>query len=88
MKKVDFLVQVDQFWGPMAEMADIVLPAAHWLEIDDIYDMHPRWFIEAHNKCVEPPGEAKSDVWIFNEIGKRVAPQYWFKDVETCWTTS
>ena len=84
LKKVDFLVQVDQFWGPMAEMADIVLPAAHWLEIDDIYDMHPRWFIEAHNKCVEPPGEAKSDVWIFNEIGKRVAPQYWFKDVETC----
>ena len=83
LKKVDFMVQVDQFWGPMAEMADIVLPAAHWLEIDDIYDMHPRFFIEAHNKCVEPPGEAKSDVWIFNEIGKRVAPQYWFKDVET-----
>ena len=41
LKKVDFMVQVDQFWGPMAEMADIVLPAAHWLEIDDIYDMHP-----------------------------------------------
>src|SRR5512137_1673463 len=84
LKKVDFMVQVDQFWGPMAEMSDIVLPAAHWLEIDDIYDMHPRWFIEAHNKCVEPPGEAKSDIWIFNEIGKRVAPQYWFKDAEAC----
>src|ERR1035437_4987411 len=84
LKKVDFMVQVDQFWGPMAEMSDIVLPAAHWLEIDDIYDMHPRWFIEAHNKCVEPPGEAKSDAWIFNEIGKRVAPKYWYKDVETC----
>jgi anaerobic selenocysteine-containing dehydrogenase len=83
MKKVDFMVQVDQFWGPMAEMSDIVLPAAHWLELDDIYDMHPRWFIEAHNKCVEPPGEAKSDAWIFNEIGKRVAPKYWFKDVKT-----
>ena len=65
LKKVDFMVQVDQFWGPMAEMSDIVLPAAHWLELDDIYDMHPRWFIEAHNKCVEPPGEAKSDAWIF-----------------------
>jgi anaerobic selenocysteine-containing dehydrogenase len=83
LKKVDFMVQVDQFWGPMAEMSDIVLPAAHWLELDDIYDMHPRWFIEAHNKCVEPPGEAKSDAWIFNEIGRRVAPKYWFKDVPT-----
>ncbi len=84
LKKVDFMVQVDQFWGPMAEMADIVLPAAHWLEIDDIYDMHPRFMIEAHNKCVEPPGEAKADIWIFNELGKRVAPQYWFEDVEAC----
>ena len=70
--------------GPMAEASDIVLPAAHWLELDDIYDMHPRFMIEAHNKVVEPPGEAKSDVWIFNEIGKRVAPQYWFKDEEAC----
>ena len=56
--------------GPMAEASDIVLPVAHWLELDDIYDMHPRFMIEAHNKVVEPPGEAKSDVWIFNEIGK------------------
>ena len=66
----------------MAEIADIVLPAAHWLEIDDIYDMHPRFMIEAHNKVVDPPGEARPDSWIFNEIGKRVAPQYWFENVE------
>ncbi|MDP2916789.1 MAG: molybdopterin-dependent oxidoreductase [Dehalococcoidia bacterium] len=84
MKKVDFIAHCDQFMGPMAEMSDIVLPAAHWLEIDDIYDMHPRFMIEAHNKAVEPIGEAKSDVWIFNELGKRVAPKYWFKDVEAC----
>ncbi|OGN95243.1 MAG: hypothetical protein A2Y89_02600 [Chloroflexi bacterium RBG_13_51_18] len=83
LKKVDFMVQVDQFWGPMAEISDIVLPAAHWLEMDDIYDMHPRFMIEAHNKCVDPPGEAQSDAWIFNEIGRRVSPKYWFKDVET-----
>jgi anaerobic selenocysteine-containing dehydrogenase len=68
----------------MSEAADIVLPVAHWLELDDVYDMHPRFMIEAHNKVVEPPGEAKSDVWIFNEVGKRVAPKYWFDDVEAC----
>jgi anaerobic selenocysteine-containing dehydrogenase len=84
IKKVEFLVHCDLFMGPMAEAADIVLPVAHWLELDDIYDMHPRFMIEAHNKAVEPPAEAKSDVWIFNELGKRVAPQYWFEDVETC----
>ena len=48
-------------WDRQAEYADIVLPAAHYLELNDIYDMHPRFFISAHNKCVEPPGEARSD---------------------------
>ena len=83
LNNVDFLIHADQFMGPMAEIADILLPAAHWLEIDDIYDMHPRFMIEAHNKVVDPPGEAWQDSKIFNEIGKRMAPEYWFKDVET-----
>ena len=72
----------DLFMGPMAEAADIVLPAAHWLELDDVYDMHPRFMIEAHNKVVDPPGEAKSDAWIFNEVGRRVVPDKWFDDVD------
>src|SRR3990172_6802733 len=78
INNVEFLAHVDQFMGPMAEAADIVLPAAHWLEIDDVYDMHPRFMIEAHNKVVDPPGEAKSDVWIFNEVGRRVVPDKWW----------
>lgn len=78
-----FHVQLDQFMGPQAEHADIVLPAAHWLEMDEIYDMHPRFMIEAHNKCVDPPGEAWPDNKIALEIGKRVAPKYWpWKNVE------
>ena len=84
VKKVEFMVHCDLFMGPMAEVADIVLPAAHWLELDDIYDMHPRFMIEAHNKVVDPPGEAKSDIWIFNEIGKRIAPEYWYDNIEYC----
>jgi anaerobic selenocysteine-containing dehydrogenase len=82
ISRVPFLVQVDQFMGPMAEQADIVLPAAHWLEMDEIYDMHPRFMVEAHNKVVDPPGEAWADNKIFNEVGKRIAPEWWFEDVE------
>jgi len=82
LKNVEFLVHADQFMGPMSEIADIVLPAAHWLEIDDIFDMHPRFMIEAHNRVVDPPGEAWQDSKIFNEVGKRVAPEYWFENVE------
>jgi anaerobic selenocysteine-containing dehydrogenase len=82
IEKVEFMVHTDLFMGPMAEAADIVLPSAHWLELDDVYDMHPRFMIEAHNKVIDPPGEAKSDAWIFNEIGKRVAPEHWFNTEE------
>ncbi|MCG8334640.1 MAG: molybdopterin-dependent oxidoreductase [Proteobacteria bacterium] len=82
IEKVPFMVHVDLFMGPMAEAADIVLPAAHWLELNDVYDMHPRFMIEAHNKVLDPPGEAQSDAWIFNEIGKRVAPEHWFDSEE------
>ena len=78
-----FRVQLDQFMGPQAEYADIVLPAAHWLEQDDIFDMHPRFMIEAINKVVDPPGEAWPDNKIALEVGRRVAPKYWpWKDVE------
>jgi anaerobic selenocysteine-containing dehydrogenase len=82
LMNVEFLAHSDQFMGPMAEHADIVLPAAHWLEIDDIYNMHPRFMIEAINKTVDPPGEAWPDNRIFNELGKRIAPKYWFDNVE------
>jgi len=57
---------------------------AEWIEMDDVYDMHPRFMIEAHNKVVDPPGEAKSNMWIFNEIGRRVVPEHWFENEEAC----
>ena len=82
IEKVEFMSHTDLFMGPMAEAADIVLPAAHWLELDDVYDMHPRFMIEAHNKVIEPPGEAKADAWIFNEIGKRVVADKWFDNTD------
>jgi anaerobic selenocysteine-containing dehydrogenase len=81
IEKVDFMSHTDLFMGPMGEAADIVLPAAHWLELDDLYDMHPRFMVEAHNKVVDPPGEAMSDAWIFNEIGRRVVPDKWWPNV-------
>ncbi len=82
IEKVEFMSHTDLFMGPMAEAADIVLPAAHWLELDDLYDMHPRFMVEAHNRVVDPPGEAQSDAWIFNEIGRRVVPDKWWPNVE------
>jgi anaerobic selenocysteine-containing dehydrogenase len=82
LQNLEFLSVADLFMTPIAEYADIVLPVAHWLEGDDIWDMHPAFYVTAVNKAVDPPGEAWPDNKILNEIGKRVAPEHWFKDVE------
>ncbi len=83
LMNLDFISVADLFMSPMAEIADVVLPVAHWLETDDIFDLHPLFMIGAINKAVDPPGEAWSDVRILNELGKRMAPGYWFESVET-----
>jgi len=83
LMNVDFISVVDLYMSPTARFADIVMPAAHWLEMDDIYDMHPRFFVSAIVKAVEPPGEAWPDNKIFLELGKRLAPSFWpFENVE------
>ncbi len=80
--KLEFISVAEQFMSPFAELADVVLPVAHWLEEDDIWDMHARFMVAATNKVVEPPGEAWPTAKVFNELGKRIAPQYWFNSVE------
>ncbi len=79
---LDFLSVADLYMSPTAEYADIVLPVCHWLETDDIYDMHPRFFVSVIQKAIEPLGETWPDNKIFNELGKRLAPNYWFDNVE------
>lgn len=75
---LEFISLAEQFMSPLAEISDVVLPAAHWLEEDAIWDEHARFMIGAVNKVVDPPGEAWPIAKIYNEIGKRVAPQDWF----------
>jgi thiosulfate reductase / polysulfide reductase chain A len=38
LQKLEFLVVVDLFMTPTAELADVVLPTATWLERNDIAD--------------------------------------------------
>mgnify|MGYP001607961840 CR=1 FL=1 len=80
---VDFLVVTDFFLTPTAELADIVLPAATWLEFDDIGDyMFRHGYISARKKVVQI-GECWSDHKIFSELGKRLGQgDFWRKDVE------
>ncbi len=83
LKKVDFLVVADFFLTPTAELADIVLPAATWLEMEDIGDYWKRQnYIYPRTRIIEV-GECWSDHQMFLELGKRLGQrEQWFETVE------
>ncbi|MFC2020768.1 molybdopterin-dependent oxidoreductase [Chloroflexota bacterium] len=83
LSQVDFLAVADFFLTPTAELADIVLPAATWLEFDDIGDyLFRHGYIFARKKVVQI-GECRSDHEIFSELGKRLGQkEYWRDDSE------
>lgn len=77
LKKLEFLAVADFFLTPTAELADIFLPAATWLEQNHVADNWKRHgFVLARQKCVEI-GECWQDHKIFMELGKRMGQEWW-----------
>lgn len=83
LEAVDFLVVADFFLTPTAELADVVLPSATWLEMDYIGDFWKRHgYILPRHKVVQV-GECKSDHEMLNELAKRVGQgDYWWESFE------
>lgn len=79
--RLEFFVATDVFPTPTTELADIVLPAATWLENDNIADYWKvHGYVFPRNKAVEPAGEAWSDHVILNELGKKLGFGEYFWD--------
>ncbi len=66
-----FLVVLDIFPTRTAQLADVILPAAFINEKGGVYGCSERRS-QLTQKCVEPPGEAKPDLWIAAQIAKRM----------------
>ncbi|MBI2860003.1 MAG: molybdopterin-dependent oxidoreductase [Chloroflexi bacterium] len=75
LKKVDFLVVWELFMTPTAQLADIILPAAHWLETNNIMDAYSN-YIAARPRAIEPVGEAWDEMKIVFEILDRVGKEF------------
>jgi anaerobic selenocysteine-containing dehydrogenase len=81
LQKLEFLVVIDHFLTPTAELADVFLPAGTWLEQNHVADNWKRHgYVFARQKCVEI-GEAWQDHKIFLELGKKMG-QDWPDTVE------
>lgn len=77
LKELEFFVYMDFFMTPTAELADVVLPAALWPEVDSLFCM-PEFGDQAllvMRKAVQV-GECKSDEDFFLELSRRMGLDY------------
>ncbi|MBW2169510.1 MAG: molybdopterin-dependent oxidoreductase, partial [Deltaproteobacteria bacterium] len=83
LEKVEFMAVSDFFLTPTAELADIVLPAATWLEMDYIGDFWKRHGYILPRRKVIQVGECRSDHEMLNALAHRVGQgQYWWDTFE------
>jgi len=82
LMKLNFFVVSDLFMTPTAEIADIVLPPAHWSERGDIIDVYTKNYIFCHEKIVDPPDECWDDKKILIELAKKIGLVGYWESVE------
>jgi formate dehydrogenase major subunit len=87
---LDHLVVQDIFLTETAYLADVVLAATAWPEKIGTVTNTDR-MVQLGRKAIEPPGEAKEDFWIINELARRIGvdwhychPREVFNEMRTC----
>jgi anaerobic selenocysteine-containing dehydrogenase len=67
-----FTVVHEQFFTDTTDYADIVLPATTFLEHKDIQGAYGHYFLQLSEQAIAPLGEARSNVWLFSQLGQRM----------------
>jgi len=85
LAELDFLVVQDIVLTRTAEMADVVFPsAASWCEAEGTVTNSERR-VQRVRKALEPPGEARDDMWIIAELAKRLGFDWGQPTAEQAW---
>ncbi len=71
-RKDVFVAVHDTHWSETTEYADIVLPAATYLEKRDINLSDHHLYSRLSEQAVEPLGESKHEIWVMQEIAKKL----------------
>jgi anaerobic selenocysteine-containing dehydrogenase len=67
-----FTVVHEQFFTDTTDYADVLLPAPTFLEVKDVQGAYGHLFAQVSNRAIEPLGEARSNVAMFGELGRRM----------------
>jgi len=73
LKELDLLAVSELFMTPTAALADYILPAASWPEVDQViaYPLVARNVVMAQQKVIQV-GQCRQDEWMMDELSKRL----------------
>ena len=81
----EFMVVQDIFLTATAELADVVLPAsAAWAESEGTVTNSERR-VQRVRKALDPPGDARDDLWIIYELARRMGSDWGSPAAEDVW---
>ena len=73
MERADlFTVVHELFLTDTTDYADYILPATTFLEHTDIQGAYGHYFVQKSTQAIAPLGEARSNVWLFSQLAKRM----------------
>lgn len=79
-----FIVVSDIYPTPTTDAADLVLPAAAWVEREGVFGNSERR-TQQWDKLIEPPGEAREDAWQTMQVAKRMGMGHLFPWPDDAW---
>ncbi len=83
--ELEFLVVQDIVMTATAELADVVLPGtASWCESEGTVTNSERR-VQRVRKALDPPGEARDDMWIIGELAHRLGHDWGHPTSEQVW---
>lgn len=84
LRDLDFMVVQEILMTKTAELADVVLPAAGWAENDGTVTNSERR-VQRVRPAIKPPGEAKQDHIIVQEIANRMGANWNYQSASDIW---
>jgi formate dehydrogenase major subunit len=85
LEGLEHLVVQDIFLTQTAQLAHVVLPAAaSWCEGEGTVTNSERR-VQRVRKALEPPGDARDELWIVSEIARRLGADWGTPTAETVW---
>jgi formate dehydrogenase major subunit len=85
LEGLDCLIVQDMFMTKTAELADVIFPASNSAFESEGTVTNSERRVQRCRAALIPPGEAKDDVWIINQVAKRLKDDWVELEPEAAW---